>query len=73
MALTAKQKEINERDRQNGYANKKAVAKEKAQTKSKKTITMSDASKVSAASSGFGGMLGKAADALKKNRVKDVD
>ena len=63
MALTAKQKAANEADRQKGYANKKAVAKEK--VKERKTVTLSNSAKTNAVSSTFGGMLGKAVDALK--------
>ena len=73
MALTPKQKAANEADRQRAIANKKggAVKKNAAEEKEvterakKRTITLSGGAKTSAASSLFGGMLGKAASAIK--------
>lgn len=67
MALTKNQKETNKKltdeAKKNKPANLKAAADE-AKSK-KKTVTLSDAEKTRAASSAFGGMLGKAANALK--------
>jgi len=72
MALTAKQKEINEKQRKEALANKsknvprnkdeEAAVKQKA---AKKSITMSDKAKTGAVASTFGGLLGGAVDAIK--------
>jgi hypothetical protein len=71
MALTAKQKADNEKDRQKAIANKKGGAvkrnaaeeAEGKQRAAKKTVAADRSA--TTASSTFGGMLGKAANALK--------
>ena len=79
MALTAKQKEINEKQRKEALANKgKNVSRNKdeeaavKQKVAKKSITMSDKDKTGAVASTFGGMLGKAVGAI-KGRKGQVD